>query len=55
MDAIYKAAELAAQARSLFGTTPEVVSAALRVEDRKTATISEAQAIVKKFLEREVN
>ncbi|MDE7054594.1 MAG: hypothetical protein K2O84_07220 [Oscillospiraceae bacterium] len=54
MEATYKATELAAQARPLFGTTPEVVSVALRVEGRKTATVAEAQAIVKEFLEREV-
>ena len=54
MEATYKAAELAAQARPLFGTTPEVVRVALRVADKKTATVAEAQAIVKEFLEREV-
>ena len=54
MEATYKAAELAAQARKLFGTTPEVVTVALRVADKKTATVAEAQAIVKEFLEREV-
>ena len=54
MEATYKAAELAAQARTQFGTTPEVVSVALRVADKKTATVAEAQAIVKEFLEREV-
>ena len=54
MEATYKAAELAAQARPLFGTTPGVVSVALREADRKTATVAEAQAIVRNFLEREV-
>lgn len=54
MEATYKAVELAAQARQLFGTSPEVVSVALRMADRKTATVTEAQAIVRDFLEREV-
>lgn len=54
MEATYQAAELAAQSRTLFGTTPEVVSVALRVEGKKTATVAEAQAIVKEFLDREV-
>lgn len=54
MDATYKAAELAAQSRSLFDTTPEVVSVALREAGKKTATVTEAKAIVAAFLEREV-
>lgn len=54
MEATYKAAELAAQARQLFGTTPEVVSVALREAKKETATVKEAQATVKAFLEREV-
>ena len=54
METSYKAAELAAQARHLFNTTPEVVSVALRVAGRKTATVAEAQAIVGEFLEKEV-
>lgn len=54
MDATYKASELAAQARTLFGTTPEVVSVALRFAGKQAATVAEARAIVKAFLEREV-
>ena len=38
MEATYKATELAAQSRPLFGTTPEVVSVALREAGKKAAT-----------------
>ncbi|MDE7054750.1 MAG: hypothetical protein K2O84_08055 [Oscillospiraceae bacterium] len=54
MEATYKATELAAQSRPLFGTTPEVVSVALREAGKKAATVTEAKAIVAAFLEREV-
>lgn len=54
MEATYKAAELAAQARRLFGTTPETVHAALREAKKETATVTEVQAVVAAFLEREV-
>lgn len=54
MEATYKATELAAQSRPLFGTTPEVVSVALREAGKKTASVAEAKAIVTAFLEREV-
>lgn len=52
--ATYKVSELAAQSRPLFGTTPEVVSVALREAGKKAATVTEAKAIVAAFLEREV-
>lgn len=55
MDTVYKAPELAAQARTLFGTTPEAVTVALREKGKETATVTEAQTIVKDFLAREVN
>ncbi len=54
MDAAYKAAELAAQAGALFATTPEAVTVALREKGKETATVAEARAIVKAFLERKV-
>ncbi len=50
----YQASELAAQAGQLFGTTPEAAAAALRDAGKKTATVEEARAIVRAFLEREV-
>ncbi len=54
METAYKAAELAAQARPMFGTTQEVVKAALRAAGKDAATVAEAKTIVKEFLEREV-
>lgn len=53
-DSVYKAAELAANARKLFGKPPEIVSAALKMAGKQTATLNEAIEIVKKFSEREV-
>ena len=53
-DATYKAAELAAQARQIFGTTPEVVTVALKTTGKDTVTIQEAQKTVKDFLNKEV-
>lgn len=52
---VYKVDELAAKARQIFGTTPEVVTVALNSAGKETATVDEAKAAVKAFLEREVN
>ena len=55
MEAVkYRAAELAQKARKLFGTTPEVVTVALQTAKLKEATLDEAKATVKAFLEKEV-
>lgn len=55
MEAVkYGAAELAQKARKLFGTTPEVVTVALKTAKLKEATLEEAKATVKAFLEKEV-
>ncbi len=51
---LYNASELAAQARKLFNTTPEVVTAALRIARKETAKIEEAREIIRTFLNREV-
>lgn len=53
-EAIYKAEELAANARELFHTTPEAAAAALRTAGRETSTREEAARIVREFLDREV-
>ena len=53
-DATYKVTELAAQARQMFGTTPEVVTIALKTSDKDTATIQEAKETVEAFLNKEV-
>ncbi len=50
----YQVKELAAKARQIFGTTPEVVTVALESAGKKTATVDEAKTTVKAFLEREV-
>ena len=42
------------KARKLFGTTPEVVTVALQTAKLKEATLDEAKATVKAFLEKEV-
>ena len=49
-DATYKVTELAAQARQIFGTTPEVVTVALKTTGKDTVTIQEAKKPVKDFL-----
>ncbi len=50
----YKASELTAQARQIFGTTPEVVTVALRTAGKDAATVDEAKDTVRAFLDREV-
>ncbi len=52
--ALYTANELAAAARSKFGTTPEVVLAALKTAGKEKAALDDAAAIVKAFLAKEV-
>ncbi len=52
--ATYKVSELAAQARQIFGTTPEVVAVALRTASKEAATVEEAKAAVRAFLDKEV-
>ena len=53
--AVYSAAELAAKARQLFGTTPEVVTVALKTAGKEAAGVEEAREIVREFLDREVS
>ncbi len=54
MEATYKASELAARARQMFNTTPEVVSVALQLGGKDSYTVEEAKQTVKDFLNREV-
>ena len=54
MAATYKASELAAKARQMFGTTPEVVTVALRLAGKDSFTVDEAKRTVRDFLNREV-
>ena len=50
---VYSAAELADN-HKLFKTSREIVEVALRVAGKKTATLSEAKAIIDKFKNKEV-
>lgn len=52
--ATYNAAELAAKARQMFDTTPEVVTVALRLAGKDSFTVDEAKQTVQEFLNREV-
>lgn len=51
---IYSVSELSLAARVKFGTSPEVVAAAFKVANKDKATLNDASAIVKAFLERKV-
>lgn len=51
----YSVSDFAKQARTMFDTTPEVVTVAFKAAKKNTATIEEAKEIVKEFLEKEVN
>lgn len=53
-NAVYTAAELAGAAQKRFQTNPECVAAALKCAGKDRATIAEAGAIVKAFLQKEV-
>ena len=54
MEASYKIPELAAKARQLFGTTPEVAMIALKTAGKDSAALEEAAEIIRNFLNREV-
>ncbi len=53
-ESVYKVEELAANAKTVFGTRPECVTAALREGGREVYTVSEAKTVVQKFLKKEV-
>lgn len=53
-EAVYAASEFVAAAKKIFGKSPECVAAALKAAGKSECTISEARAIVEKFLKREV-
>ena len=52
---VYTARELAENAKALFNTMPECVTAALRFAGVSACTIEEAKTIVKNFLNQEVD
>lgn len=51
---VYTAAELTANAQAVFGTVPDIVSAALRQEGITECTKEEAKKIIQDFVKREV-
>ena len=53
-ESVYSIAELAANAKKVFGTRPECVVAALKTAEKQECTIAEAKEIIEKFLKREV-
>lgn len=50
----YTAEEFAVCARSVFGVSPDIVTAALRVAGVKKTTKSAAEKIIKEFCKKEV-
>jgi len=53
-ESMYSAADLAAAAYERFGVAPEVVTVAMKEAKKDSATPTEAEQIVKKFLGRKV-
>ena len=53
-ESAYPVSELAANAKKIFGTRQECVSAALKASGKTECTVSEAKVIVEKFLKKEV-
>ena len=53
-EAMYRAEELAAKARQMFGTTPEIVTVALKTAGKESATIEDAKKTVQEFLNRDL-
>lgn len=51
---VYPAEDLAKAAKTLFGTTYEVVITAMKLANKKQATEKEAKDIVSKFVNKEV-
>ena len=50
----YTAAELAEASEKIFGVSPDITTAALRVAHIQATTIAEAKRIVKEFANKEV-
>lgn len=51
---VYTAAELAKASESIFGYSPDIVTAALRVAGVTATTVAEAEKIIKEFANKEV-
>lgn len=52
-ESVYEASELIANHKT-FNTSKEIVTVALRLAGKKTATLSEAKIIIEKFKNKEV-
>ena len=50
----YEASEIARNAMALFGYSPDLATAALKMANIKTCTIDKARTIIKTFAERKV-
>lgn len=50
----YPVAELVAESRAVFGVPQECVVAALKPLNKETMTVSEARAVIEKFMKKEV-
>lgn len=50
----YTARELAQAAKKVFGVSPDIATAALRLAGVENATIAQAEEIIKKFAGKEV-
>lgn len=53
-ESVYSVDELADAARDMFGTSPDIVRAALRMADMTESTVSAAKELVEKFRHKEV-
>ncbi len=53
-ESAYKVRELAANAKKVFNTRYECVTAALKEDGKEQYTVSEAKTLVEKFLKKEV-
>jgi hypothetical protein len=51
---VYTAAELARASEKVFGVSPDITTAALRVAGIQATTIAEAEKIIKEFANKEV-
>lgn len=54
VESLYTVEELAAVAKDVFKASPDIVTAALRLEGVKKTTLKEAQRIVEAFRKKEV-
>lgn len=54
-EAAYTAAEIAINAKRLFGVSQDVATAALKCSHATSLTLSEARTIIQKFAERKVS